>query len=258
MLQHCRDALQAHTGIHRWLGQRVQRTLVVTVELHEHQIPDFDITVAVGLRRTRWAARDFGTMVEKNLAARTAGTGVGHLPEVIRAAAGFVADAHDALYRHADLPGPDIVGFVVGLIHRHPQFVLRQTVDAGEQLPGKVDRVLLEVIAEAEVAQHLEKRVVPRGVANVFQIVMLAARTHATLRSRRTHVVALVLAEKHILELHHARVGEQQRRVVARHQGRRGDLGMLLAGKVVQKLCAYLVTFHCKSLQLRATERAGF
>ena len=87
-----------------------------------------------------------------------------------------------------------------------------------EVFPGVLDRILLEIIAEAEVAQHLEKGVVTRGVADVFQIVVLAAGAHAALRRHRAGVGTLVLAGEHVLELHHAGVGEQQRRVVARNQ----------------------------------------
>ena len=41
---------------------------------------------------------------------------------------------------------------------------------AGEELPGPVDRLALEVIAEAEVAQHLEERHVPRRLADVLDV----------------------------------------------------------------------------------------
>ena len=51
-----------------------------------------------------------------------------------------------------------------------------------------------------------------RGVADVLEIVVLAACTQATLHVGGTHVAALVDAEEDILELHHAAVGEQQRR----------------------------------------------
>ncbi len=66
----------------------------------------------------------------------------------------------------------------------------------------------LEVVAEAEIAQHLEKCVVPGGIADIFQIVVLAAGAHAALRRGRARVVAHFLTEKYILELNHAGVGE--------------------------------------------------
>ena len=50
---------------------------------------------------------------------------------------------------------------------------------------------------------------------------MLAAGAHALLRGGRAHVGARLLAGEDVLELHHAGVGEHQRRVVARHQRRR-------------------------------------
>ena len=49
-----------------------------------------------------------------------------------------------------------------------------------------MDRLALEVVAEAEIAQHLEERVMARRVADVLEIVVLAARAHAALRARRT------------------------------------------------------------------------
>jgi hypothetical protein len=46
------------------------------------------------------------------------------------------------------------------------------------------DRLFLEIVAEREVAQHLEERVVARGVADVVEVVVLAAGAHALLRGR--------------------------------------------------------------------------
>jgi hypothetical protein len=43
----------------------------------------------------------------------------------------------------------------------------------------------LEVVAEAEVAEHLEEGVVPGRVADVLEIVVLAAGPHAALRADR-------------------------------------------------------------------------
>ena len=100
---------------------------------------------------------------------------------------------------------------------------------AGEELPGEADRLALEVVAEAEVAEHLEERVVARGVADVLEVVVLAAGAHAALRARGARVGALLRAEEDVLELDHAGVGEQQRRVVARHQRARGHDGVAVA-----------------------------
>ena len=57
-----------------------------------------------------------------------------------------------------------------------------------EQLPREGDRVGLEVVAEREVAEHLEERVVARRVADVVEVVVLAAGAHALLRGGRARV----------------------------------------------------------------------
>ena len=67
------------------------------------------------------------------------------------------------------------------------------------------------------------------GIADRIEIIVLAAGTQAALDIGCAHVAALFRAEEHVLELHHAGVGEQQDRVVARHQrGGRHD-GVALA-----------------------------
>ena len=101
-----------------------------------------------------------------------------------------------------------VIGLVVGVINRDPQSIFGQAVFDSDQLPSKADRILFKVIAETEIAEHLEKRVMAGGVADIFQIVVLAAGAHAALRRGRAVVSAFVLAEEHIFELHHAGVGE--------------------------------------------------
>ena len=64
------------------------------------------------------------------------------------------------------------------------------------------------------------------GVAHVLEVVVFAAGAHAALAGGGAHVVALVAAEEAVLELHHAGIGEQQRRVVARHEAGGRDHGV--------------------------------
>ena len=49
----------------------------------------------------------------------------------------------------------------------------------GDELPGEVDRLVLEVVAEREVAEHLEEGAVAVGAADVLEIGVLAARAQA-------------------------------------------------------------------------------
>jgi hypothetical protein len=106
------------------------------------------------------------------------------------------------------------------------------------QLPGVSDGVLLEVVAKGEISQHLEKRVVTIGEAYVFKIVVLAARTHAFLRGRRARVVAFLEAEEDVLELVHAGIGKEKRRVVRRDERRGVHLAVSLLDEEVEKLAA--------------------
>src|SRR5688572_11481443 len=84
----------------------------------------------------------------------------------------------------------------------------------------------------------------PARVADVLEVVVFAPGTYAFLRGGRTRVVALLHPEKHVLELVHARVGEQQRRIVRRNQRGAANRSMPARGKVVEELLAYLVACH--------------
>ena len=78
---------------------------------------------------------------------------------------------------------------------------------------------MFEIIAKTEIAQHLEKSVVPGGIADVFKVIVLAAGANAALRRRSARIRACIFACEDILKLHHARVGKQQSRIVSGHQG---------------------------------------
>ena len=130
---------------------------------------------------------------------------------------------------------PELPGGVVRRINGHPQLVLGEIELLGHQPPGQLDGALLEIIAEREVAEHLEEGVVPGGVADIVEVVVLAAGAHAFLRRRRTHIGALFQAGEDVLELHHAGIGEHQGRVVARHERRGRHHFVPLAGKKVEK-----------------------
>ena len=56
----------------------------------------------------------------------------------------------------------------------------------------------------------------PRGLADLVEIVVLAAGADAFLRRNGALIVALLVAEEDVLELVHPGVGEQQRRVICR------------------------------------------
>ncbi|KFB74293.1 MAG: hypothetical protein AW09_000414 [Candidatus Accumulibacter phosphatis] len=185
-------------------------------------------------------------MVVEDFRTGSARTGVAHHPEVVGSVARtlVVTDAHHPLGRHTDLPRPDVVGFVVLGIDRHPQAVGGQSIDLDQQFPGVADRVELEVVAEREVAEHFEEGVVTRSVADVFEVVVLAAGANAFLRSGRAQVRPFVETEKDVLELVHAGVGEQQRRIGMRYQRTRGNDLVAFGGEEFQELVADFSACH--------------
>src|SRR5262249_31968391 len=111
----------------------------------------------------------------------------------------------------------------------------RQAELFGDEVPGKLDGAVLEVIAEREVAEHLEEGVMARGVTHIVEIVVLAAGAHAFLRAHRARIGKLLEAGKDVLELHHAGIGEHQRGIVARHERRRRHHLVAVLGEVVEE-----------------------
>ena len=248
VLQHGTDALQAHAGIHTRRRQRVQHTICSAVELHEHVVPDLDVAIAIFFRAAGWAAPDVLTVVEEDLGARAARTGIAHRPEVVGGVrrALVVADANHALGRNTDFLVPDVIGLVIGGVDGDPELFLGQVqpLVGGQELPGVMDGITLEIVAEAEVAQHFEEGVVTRGVADVFQVVVLAAGTHALLAGGGAGIGALFQAQEAVLELVHARVGEQQGRVVRRNQRAGSDTGVPFFFEEAQEGFTDFCAFH--------------
>ena len=213
---HRRDALEAGAGVDRRLGQR-RRAGRGALELHEDEVPDLEIAPRVGPLVPR-DLRLIRTPVDVDLAARAAGAGLAHRPEIV-----LLAAAHDPIGRQTRDPPPEIEGLVVLLEHGGEQMRLRQSPDARHQVPAPLDRLFLEVVAEREVAEHLEEGVVARAGPDVLEVVVLARDAQALLHRHRPAEVGLRGAGEVVLELDHAGVGEQQRGIPVGHQRRAGQ-----------------------------------
>ena len=127
---------------------------VVDLVVLEHEVPDLDESGLVGRGAAVLAV--LGAAVDVDLGAGAAGAGAAGGPEVVLHA----EDLH-VLGVEALVP-PDRAGlFIVG-VGGDPQLLRVEAVAAlvlrgGQQLPREVDRLLLEVVAEGEVAEHLEE-----------------------------------------------------------------------------------------------------
>ena len=228
-LQQRANTLKPHAGVDGLHIQRTHRTVFELFVLHENDVPNLNETVAIFLWRTGRSAPDVVAVVIEDFGARTARAGWPHLPEVIRG-----RDTDDPILRHTAF-FPDLKRFVIGVINGGQQTRFIDAEFFGDEFPGKRNGLFLEVVPKGKVTQHLKECVVARRVADVVQIVMLAARSDTFLCRGGTHVVALFDTGKAVLELHHARVCEHQGGVVARNQWRGRDNGMPIALEIVQK-----------------------
>ena len=152
-------------------GQRGQRAVLVQVELHEHEVPELEEALGVVARAVVLPA-EVQAAVEVELRARPARAGRARLPEVVLA-----PELHDALVRDAR-PAPALDRLVVGpqaelLVaaeDRDPDLLRLEPEALVESSQRVLDRALLEVVAEGEVAEHLEEGQVPRRVADLLDV----------------------------------------------------------------------------------------
>ena len=241
------DPLQAHARVDAGCFQGRQRAVRGALELGEDEVPELGIAIAVFVRGARRPAGDFRPQVVEELRIRPARPGVAHRPEVLLV-------GHHPIRRQPDRVRPNPARLVVARMHRDPNAILGQLQHLGDELPRPDDGVFLEVVAEAEVPQHLEERLVAPGVADVLQIVVLAPGPHAALATDRPQVVETFTPGKRILELHHPRVGEQQRGIVPRHQRTRRHHTMPPLGEELQVGSAYFLGQHRWSARRRGAQ----
>ena len=223
------------------------------LELHEDEVPELDEPVAVLFRGARRTAPDLRPVVVEELRAGAVGAGVAHPPPVV-----VGVDADDALVGQARDLLPQVRGLLVRLVDGDEDLFLRKTEDLGRDGPGLLDGDVLEVVAEGEVAQHLEEGVVAGGVADVVEVVVLAAGAHRLLRGGGAGIGARLQPGEHVLELDHARVGEHQRGIVARHDGRGGHDLVVAALEEAQEVGPDLVAGnHACSTPCRVAAAVG-
>ncbi len=216
-LQQRADPFQPHAGVDRLHVQRPHRAICELFVLHEDVVPDLDEPVAILVGAARRAAPDMVAVVIEDLGAGAAGAGRTHAPEIV-----VGRDADDPVLGQACDLLPDRRRLVIGMIDGDQQAVLVQPEFLCQQVPGKGNRVILEIVAKAEIPQHFKEGMVARGIAHIVQIVVLAARAHAFLRRCGPLVIPRLDPGEQVLELHHARIREHQRRIIARHQRRTG------------------------------------
>ena len=193
----------------------LERAVRLAVKLHEHQVPDLEDVRVVLVDQLRHLAAADAVVVD--LGARPARAGVAHLPKVLLHAERQDAVRRQA-HADPDVAGLRVdrqAELLVAAKVRHVQAVLVQAVDVGQQVPRHGDGLLLwtrmarrgghtrpqgsmlatprprpprpsgrrlahlEVVAKGPVAEHLKERVVVQVLADIVQVVVLAAGADA-------------------------------------------------------------------------------
>ena len=103
------------------------------------------------------------------------------------------------------------------------------------------DRLFLEIIAERKIAQHFKECVVPRSIAHIVEIIMLATSSYAFLARHGTRNSAGFKAGKVVLKRNHPRIDEHQCRVIIRDQRCGLHNVMVIAPKIIEEGAADIV-----------------
>ena len=242
VLEDRRHPVEAHPGVdvsHRQLGDGAVLGEVVG---HEDVVPELEEAVGV-VAGALVGAAELLAAVEVELRAGAAGAGRARLPEVVGA-----AEEDDPLLRHPDR-APDLDRLLVGseaelLVaaeDRRPDPVGVHPEALGRELPAPGDRLRLEVVAEAPVAEHLEEGEVAGGLADLLDV----GRAEAFLDVGEARRRRLLAAQEVGLERLHPGGRQQHRGVVDRgdERGRRHDLVTPL-GEEREVGVAYLLGLH--------------
>src|SRR5690606_28710277 len=194
------QSLKSHTGIDMFLRQWLQCTIFLAIELHKHQVPDFNYlgVIRVYERFTiNSLTFDIGPAIYVDFGAGAAGARVAHFPKVI-----FFVTQQDAVL--IDYLLPKVMSFgifgeavlVVTFKYRDIQPVFWDTVYLGDEFPTPGDSFFLEVIPKAPVAQHFKKRVVIGIDPYFLQIIMLARHPQAPLCIGHSRISRMCLTQK--------------------------------------------------------------
>ncbi len=213
---------------------------VLELVLHEDEVPELEVAVA---RLPVAVGAELAAAVEQDLGAGAAGAGDAHVPVVVLA-----PEPDDAVVGQAGDLLPERDRLVVLVVDGRVEVLLVEAesalgLAARDELPGELDGAFLEVVAEAEVAVHLEERAVAGRLADLLDV----EGAHALLHARGARELRGLLTEEVRLERDHAGVDEQQVRVLVHERGARHD-GVAAAAEVREPATPDLSGFHDVSL----------
>ena len=218
-------------------------------ELHKDKVPDLNdmriVLVHEGAARYAAGPLLWSTYVYVDLGARAAGTGVSHFPEVVV----LVAQDDVVLGKVLEPLSPGLLvhrGTILraAFENRGIELVPVYLIDLCEQFPGPVYGLVLEIVPEAPVSEHLEHGVVIGVVSHFLEVVVLSAHAEALLRVRGPVEFCLCISQEDVLELVHSGVGEHQGRVILYDHRSRWHHRVALRGEKIQECLADFFGCH--------------
>ena len=236
------DALESHAGIDMAGGKGNKGAVGIRIELDEDEIPDLDALGASLVHKGTLGITVRG-QVDVELRAGTAGAGLAHHPEIILPVAG------DDMDRGIESLGAEQLrpkrvrlrvegGWIplCGAVDRGIESLGGEFPPLDKKFPSPVNRLLLEVVAEGPVPEHLEEGVVVGVQPHILEIVVLPTGPDALLRvgDASRGVGAGRGAEEDRHELVHSRVGEEQVGGIRQQAGGRDD-GVFLASEQIEE-----------------------
>ena len=244
-LQDGQDALEAGPGVDVLLRELGPGAVGRLVELHEDQVPQLDVTVLVPELGAATLAV-LGTLVDEDLRVRSAGPRGPHGPEVVVVAHLWIRSGRSPTLSIQICSASSSLSCTV--TQRRSPSRPNTSVSSSQ---AKRDGVFFEVVAEAEVAQHLEEGAVVGVGAHDLDVEGAEALLHAG----GPRPGSLLVTDEVRLERHHAGDGEQHRRVV-RDQAGGGDGRMPPVGEEAGEGRPQFIGVHRPSLPA-ATWGAG-
>jgi hypothetical protein len=192
------------------------------LELHEDEIPELEEALAARTARfaVRLAAAVLLPPIPVHLRVRAARAGAADRPEVLRP-----RQEDDPLGRLADLQPVVVRNLVLAQLELR---IPREDADPEargielhvleDELPCKLNRALLEVLTEREVAEHLEERQMRSVEPDLVDVI----RAEALLHGRQQECRRLLAAEEERHQRLHSRRREQRAAIVGSRSQRGG------------------------------------
>ena len=222
VLQDRGGPLDAHAGVDVLLRQRRQLAVRMQLELHEDEVPELEEALAARAARLAvgLAAAVLDAPVVVHLRVGAARAGTADRPEVLGP-----RQEHDPLGRLADLAPVVVRNLVLAEPQlriagedAHPEALGIELQVLEDELPGEVDRAFLEVLAEREVAEHLEEGQVRAVEADLVDVRRPEALLHGREQRRRRRLPAEEVRHQRL----HPGGGQQRGAVVGRDSGADG------------------------------------